>query len=345
MKKILLLFVLGFALQINGFSQDVPQEQKVVITKIGATWCPNCGTQAWDNFTALTDDYANKAVILSIHPSTSSQLHAPESIDFSKNLPSAFGQPLFYVSRTKYRTGEILANAATAINEAENASPVVNAGVTATIKNNTLEVQTKVKFFKEGSGDYYLSLLVVEDGVIEYQSQRGNDANHKKLLRSSLTGGTFGQPIFNGAIDANTEFTFTDSKAIDGNWNTENLEVTAIIWKKVEDTYEFENANSVDAALSTSVNFLETAGVNLTIAPTIIKESAIVTLATPIELDKVNLAIYNTAGQQITHLFSGALSQGLQNFTIQKSDLKNSGIYFLQMESNGSVISRKLIVE
>lgn len=344
MKKIYLFLILGIAINISLFAQDVPQEQKVVITKIGATWCPNCGTQAWDNFNELNNQYADKAVILSIHPSSSSQLHSPESQDFSNNLPGAFGQPLFYVHRTKYNTGNILENAGTEVAAAENASPVVNAGITATIKDNNLEVNSKVLFFQEGNGEYYLSLLIVEDGVIEAQSNRGNDANHKKILRSSIAG-TFGKIIANGTISANSEFTFTDTKAIDATWNTENLEVAAIIWKKVGDTYEFENANFVDASFSTSLNYLETAGVNLTIAPTFIQESATITLDSPIALDQANLAIYNTAGQQITKLFSGAIGQGIQNFTIQKSDLKSSGVYFLQMESNGSVISRKLVVE
>ena len=345
MKKFHLLLLLGFAFQVDIFSQEVPQEQKIVITKIGATWCPNCGSSAWDRFDDLNNDYADNAVILSIHPSGSSRLHSPESREFSENLPGAFGQPLFYVHRTKYPTNSIVENAGAAVDAAKNASPMVNAGITATIKDNILDVQAKVKFFQESDGEYYLSLLVVEDGVIEVQSNRGNDANHKKILRTSLKGGTFGQAIVSGTIEANSEFSFTDSKALDTKWNTDNLEIAAIIWKKIGDTYEFENANSVDVSFSTSVNFLEATGVNLTIAPTIIQESATLTLESPIALDKVNLAIYNTAGQHITTILSGAIKQGIQNFTIQKEGLKNSGIYFLQMESNGSVISKKLIME
>lgn len=345
MKKFYLFLILGLAFQSNLFAQDVPQEQKIVITKIGATWCPNCGLEAWDNFDVLNKDFADKAVILSIHPSSSSFLHSPESRDLSNNLPGAFGQPLFYLNRTKHSTFQIVENTDVAVSNAEFINPVVNTGISATINDNTLTVDAKVKFFQEGDGTYFLSLLIVEDGVVEYQSERGNDAIHKKLLRTALMGGTFGQAIASGSVSANTEFTFSDSKAIDAEWNTENLEVVAIVWKKVGNVYEFENANSVDASFSTSINLLETAGVNLTIAPTIIQENATITLESPIAFDQVNLTLYNTAGQQISSLFSGAVGQGVQHFTIQKSDLKSSGVYFLQMESKGSVISRKLIVE
>jgi len=345
MKKIQLLFILGFAFHANLFAQEVPQEQKIVITKIGATWCPNCGTDAWDHFDDINEDYADKAVILSIHPSSTSELHSSESRDFVNNLPGAFGQPLFYVNRTRYNTLEILNNAKDAVNASQNISPTVNAGITATIKDNMLEVDTKVKFFQEVNGEFFLSLLIVEDGVIGYQSNRGDDANHKKILRSSMLGGTFGQTIANGNIDVDTEFSFKDSKEIDASWDIDNLEIAAIVWQKVSGNYEFKNANSVKASFSTSINFLETAGVSLTVSPTIVQENATITLESPIALDKANLAIYNSAGQQITSLFSGAVQQGVQNFVIQKDALKSSGIYFLQLESNGTVINRKLIVE
>ena len=51
----LLVFCLFTYLTI--FGQEVPETQQVVISKIGATWCPNCGLEAWDNFTVLHDDF------------------------------------------------------------------------------------------------------------------------------------------------------------------------------------------------------------------------------------------------------------------------------------------------
>ncbi|MFK7983042.1 MAG: Omp28-related outer membrane protein [Saprospiraceae bacterium] len=342
-------FPLLFVLFIQGavFGQEVPQEQKIVITKIAATWCPPCGGTAWDNFDVINDTYAGKAIMLTAHPSRSSKLHAPESIDFSGNLPQAFGQPLFYINRTKYTTSTILENTEAAINEANNVTPIANTGLNATISDNLdlLQIKAKVKFFQEGDGAYYLSLLVLEDGVIEEQANRGNSAVHKRVLRSSLMGGTFGQEIASGLIAADTEFNFTDSKTLEANWNTDSIEVAAIIWQKVEGVYEFVNAHSVNVSFSTSTNFLETAGVNFSVQPTLIQETATISIDSPIAFDKVNVAIFNTAGQQVQSVFSGALNTGLHSFSINKSNLGGSGIYFLQMESEGSVISRKIVVD
>ncbi len=345
MKKFCLLLFMGVIAHLTAFSQDVPQTQQIVISKIGATWCPNCGTTAWDNFTTLHNEFNDKAVILSLHPSRSSRLHSPESIELAENLPQSFGQPLFYVNRTKYATGSIVQNARQAIEDGNAAAPLANTGINATIKDGMLQVDAKVKFFQEGNGDYFLSLLIVEDGVIEVQSQRGSDANHKKLVRTAMMEGTFGQAIGSGAIAAESEFTFSDAKAIEEDWNTENLEVAAIIWQKVGDNYEVVNGNSVDASFSTSVNFLEQSGVALEIAPTLVKASATITLTTPVDFDKANVGVFNTAGQQVNTIFSGILKSGTHNYTIQRADLKASGIYFLRMEANGSVLSKKLIVE
>ena len=345
MKKIYFPLFVALLTQIVVFGQEVPQEQKVVITKIAATWCPPCGGTAWDNFDVINDTYAGKAVMLTAHPSRSSKLHSPEAIDFSNNLPQAFGQPLFYLNRSKYTTNNIIQNTETAVSDAGNASPMANTGILATIKDNTLTVDAKVKFFQEGDGEYYLSLLVIEDGVIEEQAARGNDAVHKRVLRTSLMGGAFGQEIANGAIATDTEFKFSDSKELATDWNTENLEVAAIIWQKVNGAYEFVNAHVVETSFSTSVNFLETTGVQLSVMPTIVKEAATVSIVTPIAFDKVNIALFNTAGQQVQTIFAGSLDNGLHTFSIDKSNLTASGVYFLQMESKGSVISRKFVVE
>lgn len=348
MKKNYLLLVVALLLQMTAFGQEVPQEQKIVITKIAATWCPPCGGTAWDNFDVINDTYAGKAIILTAHPSRSSKLHSEEAIDFSSNLPQAFGQPLFYINRSKYTTNNILENVATSINEATSTSPLANTGIIATIKDDILEVKAKVKFFQEGDGEYYLSLLVIEDDVIEEQANRGSTASHKRVLRTSLIGGTFGQEIALGEIAAASEFVFMDSKSLVANWNTENLEVAAIIWQQVDGNYEFVNAHVEPVSFSTSINTLQASGLELTVTPNLVQGTASINIDAPIGFDKVNIALFNSSGQQIQSIFTGDLPNGQHTFFIDKNNLPSnttSGFYFLKMESNGSVISTSLFIE
>jgi len=345
MKKIYFPLLVGLLLQIGVFGQEVPQEQKVVITKIGATWCPPCGAEAWDHFDEITETYAGKAVMLTAHPSRTSELHSPASIDFTSNLPQAFGQPLFYVNQSKYTTSTILNNAKDAVNAAATISPLANTGITAIINENSLEVDAKVKFFQEGTGNYFLSLLVIENSVIEFQFDRGDDAEHKKILRTSLGQGTFGEAIASLSVSAGAEFDLQLTQEIDPSWVAENIEIAAILWNKVANNYEFVNANVVPVSFATSINTLEASGLTLAVAPTLIQQSATVQIEAPIAFEKVTISIFNTAGQQVQTVFTGALNNGHHTFPIDKNELGASGVYFLQMESAGSVISRKLVVE
>ncbi len=345
MKKIYFPLFYCLLIQLVAFGQEVPQEQKVVITKIGATWCPPCGGTAWDHFDEITETYAGQAVMLTAHPSRTSELHSPESIDFTSNLPQAFGQPLFYVNQSKYTTSTILNNAKDAVNAAAMISPLANTGITAIINDKSLEVNAKVKFFQEGTGDYFLSLLVIEDGVIEFQFDRGDEAVHKRILRSALGQGTFGEAIANGTVSADAEFDLQLTKEIDPSWVAENIEIAAILWNKVGNNYEFVNANAVPVSFATSINILETSGLTLAVTPTLIRQSATIHIDAPIAFGKATISIFNTAGQQVKTVFSGPLNNGNHTFSIDKSGLGASGVYFLQMESAGSVISRKLVVE
>ncbi|MEM6321709.1 MAG: Omp28-related outer membrane protein [Bacteroidota bacterium] len=344
MKKIFLLLLALLVGTITGQSQEVPETQQIVISKLGATWCTNCGRDAWDQFDKVHQDLDGKAVILSLHPSPTSKLHSQAALDFTNNLPQAWGQPLFYVNRTKHNTNSIVQEAEVAATNSTEAAPLANVGITATINGDKLEVKAKAKFFQEGNGDYYLSLLIVEEDVIEDQASRGADVPHKKILRSSLLGNTFGQSISTGTVAANQEFDFTDSQTIPADWISENLEVAAIIWKKEGDNYEFVNANSVDASFATSVNFLAANGFELNVAPTLFRTNAVISLVAPDDFANGNLTLHNATGQVVNNLFSGTLSAGMHTFDLQRANLP-SGIYFLKLANDKGVLSRKLVVE
>jgi hypothetical protein len=346
MKKVYLLSILFFTLTMTSFGQIVSPAQKVVITKIGATWCPNCGAAAWDNFDEMTKTYSGRAVFVNIHPSSSSALHAPVAIDFAANLPNAWGQPLFYINREKYNTSNVIDNAGNAIITAEGKIPLANTGINARILGNTLNVDAKVQFFKEGNGDYYLSLLIIEDGAVANQANRGSDMAHKQILRGVVTGNTLRVPIANGKVAANSEFEFAASTTIEAGWNADNLEVIGIIWEKGgDDFYEFINVEEIPAVFSTSINFLEESGVKMQVNPTIMAENATIQLDLPEAIADITIDIFNASGQLVHAVYSGDLAFGRHHFSIGKEELKGKGLFFVRLEKDGSTINKKLIVE
>ena len=75
-----------------GFSQDVPEVQQSLITKITATWCPNCGGWGWTFFENIYDDNADKALLIAAH--YSGELQTSVSSDFADNFNISY-QPFF----------------------------------------------------------------------------------------------------------------------------------------------------------------------------------------------------------------------------------------------------------
>ncbi len=137
----------------------------------------------------------------------------------------------------------------------------INFGITKTATGFT--AKTTTKFFKETSGDYYINMFVTENKINNKQNVGGTYVDpyeHNNIPRAYAisnakeVGGqlngmdkTFGNAIATGSIASgkfiNTELSFTaDNKNTMLNpvikkftWNkdnTENLFVTAIVWKK-----------------------------------------------------------------------------------------------------------------
>ena len=345
MKKIYLCFLLLSVSYLQIFAQEVPEKQKIVVTKISATWCPICGGSAWDNFKSLIEKHPNDATYMVAHISSSSKLYSPTAKEYASNLPEVFGQPLFYANKEKYSTGSLISSVESKMAEVQNQPPIAGAGITATFDNNNLHVKAKVKFFQATEGDYYLSLFVVENGVIEDQASRGNNVSHAKVLRTAVTSNTFGEAIASGSINSGKEINTNASIPLDASWNTDKLEVAAILWKaEGNNGFTYINSHSVGTSFATSVNILEEMGVELAVSPSIIHESAVVQLKLPNALKAINLSIFDISGRKVHTIFEGDLTAGQHSFLLDKAALSNNGLYFLRMEKDGQSISQKIVI-
>ena len=346
MKKNYLLFLISVLFSGYTFGQEVVQKQNMLITKITATWCPNCGTESWDHKKEIIATYPD-VVFLSAHSSTSSKLHAPAARDYVENLPNAFGQPIFYINRERYTTINILDATAAAQQTIQGQAPLANTGLEMQLEELTLNVKAKVQFFEPANGEFYLSLFIIEDKVMETQSSRGSGkVEHSKIFRGSVTPSTFGVLIADRNIDANETFDFREEFEIPAEWDQENLEVAAVIWKKVRDTYEFANTQAVtDFSVFTSVNELEAAGIGLSVQPTFLSTQSTVAISLPSAQENISLQLINTNGQLVTQLFNGDLSSGTHHFSLTKPAALAAGIYLVRLEKDGHSITEKIVVK
>lgn len=253
MQRFLPLFIILFLPILSG-AQEIPTTQKPLVTKITATWCPNCGSWGWTFFHDIIDDNPNNAIFLAAHPS--GDLVSPEGQDFNSNL-GASGQPKFYMNEqligvNSGNTAALRTQVSDDILAMNGQSPVVGTGIEVTRDGNTLTATTNTKFFSAADGDYHLAIYVIEDHVIANQANNSASADHPFILRTSFGGSTFGNSIASGAIAEGFEVQRTLTTTLLSTWNVDNLKFAAVVWKNVDGTFEYVNGNQVTESIINS---------------------------------------------------------------------------------------------
>jgi hypothetical protein len=352
-KKLLLSCLLAiFYFQISA-QIVVPEEQKTLITKVSATWCPPCGGWAWDFFEELIEDNEEKAVLVVAH--YSGDLFNTTADEIADNFNAVF-QPAFFLNNT-LQSSLNSGNASTKRGEFKDEidanfmnAPLANAGFELALSGKDLTITTKTKFFQPTSGEYYLGVYVIENGVINTQAGRGSDAVHEKILRGAAnTDETFGTLITNGSVDANAEFDHTFAMTLGDNWNTDNgdhLEVIAVIWEKVGDDYNFINTNiSTDFAMPVATNDLAADVSSMNIFPNVTSTQSTIAIDVENEIEDATLSLFDLSGKKVTDIFQGNIVTGNNTFTIDRNSVAGKGMYVVVLQSGDATMTRKIVFE
>ena len=350
MKKKLLLFSLLFIFSLQMFAQ-VPQEQRSLITKVSATWCPPCGGWAWDMFEELIEDNQDDAILIVAH--YSGDLFNPAADEIAANVNAAF-QPSFFLN-TEHQsiTSSNASSKRTIIKDAVTASslemPVANMSIDVLFEPVTrqLQIATTTKFFQEATGEYYIASYFVENGVVNAQAGRGADAIHEKILRGAITDETFGELIADGTIAADSEFSHSNIDFdLNADWDIEHLEFVSVIWKKVNDQYEFVNANiTTEWALTVSSDDVNEFVSSMNVQPTVASTMTTVSIDLDQEIQNATLELYDFSGKKVNEIFQGRIGIGNSTFTIEKSNGMTNGMYLVVLQTEEGVLTRKVIFE
>ncbi len=198
-----------------------------------ATWCTYCGKWGAELIHDYSDGAPNGAIIAGHaggDPMTNS-LYA----SFTNDRTTGGGIPSFWVGDSKTTASGAMSSLIAGGDAA--------AGVDYTyeVSGNTMTIKTKTKFFSALSGDIFLSVLVLEDGINgnstagQYvqggvaTSYPNDDYKHDYVLReSSVDGEAYGEKISSSpASGASVEKTYTIT--LDPSWN--NPYPVAIVWQ------------------------------------------------------------------------------------------------------------------
>lgn len=332
MKKII-LFSLLLSLPFLTNAQDVPTTQVPMLTKITATWCPNCGTYGWSFFKDAISENGNKVIYVAAHPS--GNLVSPEGMDFNSNL-SAPGQPFFYLNNSNLgvfgsNLSAKLAELSESVNDMAASAPLAGTGIEVIRDGSTLTAKTKTRFFDDTNGTYHLAVYVIEDHVITTQASVGGSADHRYILRTSFDGATFGGEIANGDIAAGTEFELTFNTDIVNTWNMDNVTFAAVLWKKNDTKFEYVNGNEVVESTPSSVNNQLLPGLNLSWMPNGTAHDLIINHSNTLE--EVNIELMSTTGQLIQKTVIDRLTKGRHTIPLATADLP-AGTYAVRLSSN-----------
>lgn len=333
----------GFGL----LAQEVAEVQQSLITKRTATWCPYCGTWGWDFFDALETNVSDKAVLVAAHFGGST-LENPVSLAWVDNLGGS-SQPRFYVDNEMQSVNS--GNQATALDVIKdkvsaNAAkqPLANVGMQTSWSGSDLSVQAKTRFFQSAEGAYYLGIYLVEDGVLANQAGQSGQVEHSRILRGSVTAAAFGDLLTEGSIAAGTEFDKTYTVDPDA-YETDNLDLVGVIWKKEASTYLAVNVWRIDAK-PTMVSVAEAKKLpgSAVLQPNPATGGDVFISLRLDSLQECEILLFNAQGQQAGRVFSGQLAAGEHQLPITSSLLNYPGAYTVRIQTaKGAVLALPLL--
>ncbi len=328
-------------------AQDVPEQQRSLISKVAATWCPPCGGWGWDMFENLIDENEEKAILLVAHHS--GDLTNAVAEDFSENFSAPY-QPYFYYNIedqdvNSANTVAKLAEIKDKVDANWTVSPVANAGIAMYVEDDNLHVSTKTKFFQEAIGEYYLGVYFIENNIINNQAGQGNNAVHEKVLRGAISTGSFGELLHTGEITMGTEFDH-DFVAALNNMDVEHLEVITIIWRKENGKYDVVNTNiSTDFALPVAVEEIASPNATMTVFPSVVNSYATIALSVKEPLKRVQLFLCDLNGRRLKSIFDSPVAAGASTYLVEKTEGFAQGLYYIVFENDGQVISKPIVFE
>ncbi len=238
MKKFSLI-LLTFVLVLGACKKDKEEEgltptstQNGFAINYTATWCGYCGDWGAPLIHKYGTD-ATKGVVICSHAS-GDPMNNSLYTDFKADRTTGGGIPSFWVGDSKTTADDAMTNLL--------ASGSATAGVDYSyeVSGTTMTVKTKTKFFSPDAGDYYMSILILEDGINGNSSsgqykQNGvtnsypnDDYHHDFVLRASASGSAYGTAIATdpaNEAEIDKDYTIT----IDPAWNKPYPVI--IIWK------------------------------------------------------------------------------------------------------------------
>lgn len=229
--------------------------QRTVIMDISGTWCPPCGSYGIPGFRYASKQLGAKCIAMSVHTGDAMENKWGKELYSSKNYTGT-GVPRFIEFNSVVLTGAYPDSSTTASKMVSPAmstvsvAPSVNCHVSPKMEGENLTLNVKTKWFKAGSGEYFITAYLLRDGIVAAQKMSDGstkkDQVHDHVLSSCLTLSAFGDALVSGEVAQFASQSVTLTGVVDGTWDYSKVKVATVIWKKNSDnTYSFVNGTEV----------------------------------------------------------------------------------------------------
>ncbi len=217
-------------------------QQRAFMGEVTSTTCGICGGSGAQNFSLMKKNNSGKLIALAFHcnyPQDSMQ--SPLLFSYEGSRPTGGGIPSFHIGDKKVDHNNMQPYIDTLLKKPLEAQVKFSTN----LDGDTMRITSKVKFFKNVTGDYYVSFYIAEHGIdggttapAGYkQSSGGADYKHNNVVRmGNEPNNAYGKKITTlASTPANTLISYNCGIYINPRWNKSKLFVTAVIWKKNPD--------------------------------------------------------------------------------------------------------------
>ncbi len=219
------------------------QVQKTTLMDFTGVECGICSATGIPCFMQAIKDNPSKVVPFGVHCGTGDPMNNNTSLGLSSAY-NVSGIPQIAVGNTEsVNISAASLNAAIASNTASAASVGMVAKMTA--NGNLLSISARVKFFSALSGEYWLAVYAMENGVVAHQINMPDPFSHFHVIRgcANQTGGYRGEKIVVASVAAGTIIDKTYSYTLPAGCNAANAYISLVLWKKETSSWKFVNAN------------------------------------------------------------------------------------------------------
>lgn len=164
--------------------------RRTLVMKLTGTWCVNCPIMS-EGIHAAVEQYPDHIVAMNMYDGGSGDLSYPDESYYAGELYRIEGYPACIVNDyADVANGSVSQNTSSIVSLAEEAIAGLPAntviGGVAVVSSDSVSVALDVS--AKAAGEHYVSLWLLEDGIVAAQTGASSDYVHDHVIRSTVTG-------------------------------------------------------------------------------------------------------------------------------------------------------------